>query len=102
VDATPQVGEELHVRAFVELAGLNPDDVSVELVHGRVNAGDVLSDVTRHTLELETHDLGAPAVFLGTVPLDRSGSFGYTVRVVPRHPHLASPAELGLVAYPAG
>ena len=101
VDATPQVGEELHVRAFVELGGLSPDDVAVELVHGRANAGDVLSDVSGQELELEAHDLGAPAVFLGTVPLDRSGSVGYTVRVVPRHPHLASPAELGLVAYPS-
>jgi len=39
-----------------------------------------------------------PAVFAGTVALARAGSFGYTVRVVPRHPLLASPAELGLIA----
>ena len=26
------------------------------------------------------------------------GSFGYTVRILPKNPHLASPAELGLVA----
>jgi len=32
------------------------------------------------------------------VPLERSGSFGYTVRVVPKHPLLASEAELGLIA----
>ena len=79
------------MRAFVELGGLSPDDVAVELVHGRANAGDVLSDVSGQELELESHDLGAPAVFLGTVPLDRSGSFGYTVRVVPRHPHSPRP-----------
>jgi starch phosphorylase len=30
--------------------------------------------------------------------LDRPGPFGYTVRVLPRHDGLASPAELGLVA----
>jgi len=30
--------------------------------------------------------------------LDRAGAFGYTVRVVPRHPLLVSSAELGLVA----
>ena len=32
------------------------------------------------------------------LPLRRSGSVGYTVRVVPRHPLLASPAEMGLVS----
>jgi starch phosphorylase len=32
--------------------------------------------------------------------LDRTGPFGYTVRVLPRHPNLATEAELGLVAVP--
>jgi len=39
-----------------------------------------------------------PRLYTGTVVLDRAGAFGYTVRVVPRHPLLVSPAELGLVA----
>ncbi|MFK4299810.1 hypothetical protein ABH924_004996 [Arthrobacter sp. GAS37] len=29
--------------------------------------------------------------------INRSGSFGYTVRVFPKHPSLASKAELGLI-----
>jgi starch phosphorylase len=32
--------------------------------------------------------------------LERRGAFGYTVRVLPHHPALASPAELALVALP--
>jgi starch phosphorylase len=35
------------------------------------------------------------------VSFSRAGSFGYTVRVVPRNAALASSAELGLVAVPA-
>jgi starch phosphorylase len=38
--------------------------------------------------------------YAGEVPLDQPGSFGYTVRVLPRHRLLASRAELGLVTYP--
>jgi starch phosphorylase len=38
--------------------------------------------------------------FQAEVPLDRAGSMGYTVRAVPRHPMLASGAEMGLVAFP--
>ena len=34
----------------------------------------------------------------GDVPLARTGPFGYTVRVVPRHELLSGPAALGLVA----
>ena len=33
-----------------------------------------------------------------TVELRRTGPFGYTVRVLPTHPALASAAEMGLVA----
>ena len=38
--------------------------------------------------------------YSGEVSLDQPGSFGYTVRVLPRHPLLDSRAELGLVTYP--
>lgn len=98
VDATPQVGEHLQVRAFVELGALGPDDVAVELVHGRSREGDQLTDVQYLPLELEAHELGSAAVFTGTVEFARAGGFGYTVRVVPKNPLLASPAELGLLA----
>jgi len=36
----------------------------------------------------------------GTVALDRAGSFGYTVRILPRNAYLASTAEMNLVALP--
>ena len=38
--------------------------------------------------------------FDADVALDQSGSFGYTVRVVPRNAALASVSEMGLVAVP--
>jgi starch phosphorylase len=97
VDAVPQVGDELHLRATVELDGLEPADMSVEVVYGRARDGDRLDDVKHTPLELEESD-GTHHVFAGTVALARAGSFGYNVRVVPRHPLLASPAEWGLLA----
>jgi starch phosphorylase len=36
--------------------------------------------------------------FTATVPLERTGAFGYTVRVLPHSELMADPAELGLVA----
>ncbi|MDM4764338.1 alpha-glucan family phosphorylase [Galbitalea sp. SE-J8] len=94
----PQVGDELHVRALIDLGELSPDDVKVEVVYGRARDEDRLVDIRRLPLALDSHELGAPAVFTGSVALERAGAFGYTVRVVPRHPLLATPAELGLVA----
>lgn len=103
VDAVPQVGDELHLRATVDTGGLAPSDIAVEVVYGRARDGDVLDDVHRSTLAPEEAADGvgvtstSAITFAGTVALNRAGSFGYTVRVVPRNDALASLAELGLV-----
>ena len=91
LDSIPQVGDTLKIRANVELAGLSTDDVSVEVAYGRARATDTLTDVEKAQLTL------VGDAFEATVPLDRAGSFGYTVRVLPKHPLLASDAEMGLV-----
>jgi starch phosphorylase len=98
VESVPHVGDTLRVRAHVELAGLDSNDVTVEVVYGTARDGDRIDDVRHETLELISHDLGAAATFGGEVSLGRAGSFGYNVRVTPRHTLLASPAELGLIA----
>ncbi|MFF2270804.1 alpha-glucan family phosphorylase [Agromyces sp. NPDC058136] len=89
----PVVGDELHVRAEVALGGLDPADVTVELVSGRSTADDAITGAERTVLEA----VGGGS-YEGTVTLDRAGSFGYTVRVLPASPWLTTPAELGLVA----
>lgn len=98
VDAVPTVGETLGVRARVTLGGLEPTDVKVEVVHGRAGDGDQITDVTRAVLALESTADGV-GVYGGTVALDHPGSFGYTVRVTPHHARMATPAELGLIAF---
>ncbi|OUE29890.1 Maltodextrin phosphorylase [Clavibacter michiganensis] len=92
-----QVGDELRVRAWVALGGLDAEDVTVEVVHGRTGEGDVLLDVVRHGLA-PVGGSGGQQEYAGTVPLATAGPFGYTVRVVPRHELMASSAEPGLVA----
>jgi len=98
VDTVPQVGDVLHVRAHVQLDGLSPDDVAVEVVYGRAREGDSLERTHHVALEPETAAPGIAVQFIGAVPLTRAGSFGYNVRVTPKHPLLASAAELGLIA----
>ncbi len=98
VDAVPQVGDELHVRAQVMIDGLSPSDLAVEVVYGRAREGDRLESPRYIELTPDAVVAGQPVQFTGTVPLSRAGSFGYNVRVVPRHPLLANAAELGLVA----
>jgi starch phosphorylase len=95
---SPEVGGTLHLKVFVSLGDLAPDDVEVQVVHGRVKGEDDLVATAIADLRLaESYEAGRHR-FEGELVLDRPGAFGYTVRVLPHHPGLASPAELGLVA----
>jgi glycogen phosphorylase len=96
-----QVGGVLTVHAYVALGGLAPDDVEVQAVHGRTGPDDELADARTTPMQrVESYEDGRHR-FDVSLSLDRAGSFGYTVRVVPRHEGLASVAELGLVSLPA-
>ncbi len=94
---TPLLGSELTLTATVQLAGLAADEVVVQAVVGRVDAGDALVDPeTVPMIHTGTAD-GGNEVFSMTTPLPVAGPVGYTVRVLPHHPLLAADNELGLV-----
>jgi len=92
-----QLGSALTLRAEVALGGLDPGDVHVQAVYGSVDADDRLNDVKTAILQSEPNADGTHR-YEGEIPLDRTGSFGYTVRVLPHNDLLASPTELGLIA----
>ena len=100
VGDAPEVGDTMSVRAFVALGSLSPEDVDVQLIHGRSNAEDELVDTAVESLHVAESYEGGRHRFDGEHVLDHSGAFGYTVRVIPRNDLLASPAELGVVALP--
>ncbi|WP_431905430.1 alpha-glucan family phosphorylase [Amycolatopsis thermoflava] len=86
------VGDEVVVRAKVDLAGLAPSEVEVQTVVGRVGDTDELAEPM--TVRMEPSQEGE---YTATLRLPRAGSLGYTVRILPRHDLLATPAELGKV-----
>ena len=95
---SPEVGEVLHVRAYVSLGTLAPSDVDVQVVHGRVSEADELTRTSSVSLQhVEAYEDGRHQ-FAGDLTLRRTGAFGYTVRALPSHPGLAGVAETGLVA----
>ncbi|MFC4012466.1 alpha-glucan family phosphorylase [Nonomuraea purpurea] len=100
VGDTPEVGASIELRATIALGDLEPDDVLVEAAYGKVGPHDELEHPAYAKLTVTSVDDDGHAHYTGTVPLDRTGAFGYTVRVVPDHPLAATPAELGLIAVP--
>jgi glycogen phosphorylase len=97
---SPELGSTVSLRAFVSLGELDPADVDVQVVHGRVDGQDQLSDTSVVSLgNAETLE-GGRHRYEGDIRLERTGAFGYTVRILPRHELTASEAEVGLVAFP--
>ncbi|MBX7444242.1 MULTISPECIES: alpha-glucan family phosphorylase [unclassified Arthrobacter] len=97
VSEDPQIGDTLQVNAYVALNALTPEDVCVEVAYGKAEENDTLADITMMELKVQEHLGSGRHLFSGSLVIDRSGPFGYTVRVLPRHDALASKAELGLI-----
>jgi starch phosphorylase len=93
-----QVGDALTVHAQVSLGALAPSDVQVQAVFGRATENDNLHDSAKVSLSPGPAGPDGTYTFSGAIPLERSGAFGYAVRVVPDHPLLVASTDLGLVA----
>ncbi|MGN6089228.1 MAG: alpha-glucan family phosphorylase [Actinomycetales bacterium] len=100
VGDSPELGDSVALRAFVSLGAISPDSVTVQVVHGKVDESDRLTDPVSVPMQhAETYE-GGRHRYEVDLKLDRTGPFGYTVRILPKHDLLATPAELGLVATP--
>ena len=84
------------VTVTVAMDGLAPGDLRVDVLHGtvgpdgefrpRAGDGDALAPTGGGT-------------YRGELVLTAPGSYGVTARVIPVHPALASPYELGLATW---
>jgi starch phosphorylase len=72
------------VRTAIDLAGLQPTEVRVEVVMGRVGTDGGLEDT--EVLVLPPTGLeGSLAIFEKEIVLDRTGRLGYALRISPNH-----------------
>lgn len=100
LDSPIEVGSIGEFSALVALGELVPEDVSVELVVGDVNSTDDLHNVRAYDMAPQGASHDGLLRFSAQVRKSTPGTIGYTVRVVPSHPMLASRAELGLATVP--
>ncbi|MEU1280979.1 alpha-glucan family phosphorylase [Streptomyces sp. NPDC005805] len=100
--ATAGLGSTLILRVQATLGDLGPDDVEVQAVAGRVDSDDAIRDGRTFPLKpAGGPDLDGRWTYEGPLALDRTGPFGYTVRVLPAHRLVPAGADMGLVALPA-
>ncbi len=94
------LGTEVEIRANVALGDLTPDDVVVQVVHGRVDSNDrIVNSQTPVMVATEGYE-GNRWLYTLKLELDQNGPFGYTVRILPSHRGLTSSFEMGLETLP--
>ena len=76
-----RVGDEVEVRVRVDMGQLTCEDLAVELVLGHQSAGTDLRNRVALVLDPEGAVEGGVQAFVGRQRLERSGSFGYGIRV---------------------
>jgi len=86
--------------AEVALGDLDPADVQVQVVHGRVDPDDELRSPTVDTMvAVGPGSLPGRVRFEHQVVFTHPGNFGFTVRVVPTHSDVPTYADVGHVAW---
>jgi len=95
-----EVGSQLRVTAAVQLGKLSPEDVAVEIYHGKVDSADNIEkgEVARmvHQGNGEAEGLN---MFAGAIPCRLSGQYGFALRILPKHADLGEPYEPGLILW---
>jgi starch phosphorylase len=95
-----KIGSELSVRALIKLGKAEPDDVSVELYHGCVGGrGDIKDGSAVRMVHYEKVGQDGEHWFSGLIRCRETGRHGLAVRILPRHPGLVNPHELGLILW---
>jgi starch phosphorylase len=92
------VGESLQLSARVHLGAVDPKNVRVEAYHGESENGGIKNPAVTILAESSQNGDGS-YVYQGSVPAAESGAYGFSVRVVPTHPHLMQAHELRLITW---
>jgi starch phosphorylase len=97
--AVANLGVGRSVEAVVSLGKLSPDDVQVQLIHGPAGQGEELAAPTVVSMAPAGAADDGHLRYTGSFTCQQAGRYGVTVRIVPAHEDLVSPAELGRIAW---
>jgi len=97
-NGTCSVGDPYDVQVGVTASGIDPEDLLVEVQHGRIQHDGWLTD--RESVELGFfEDRDGVLYYKGSFTCGHSGNQGYTVRVLPRHGDFGRIIEPNLVCW---
>ncbi len=93
-----QAGEAVAITAVVNLGTIEPAEVQVQVYFGATTLEEITDPEIAELTLSKTLDKGR-YLFTGTIRAEESGSYGLSVRVVPRHENVTQGHELRLIKW---
>ncbi|MEQ8757593.1 MAG: alpha-glucan family phosphorylase [Coleofasciculus sp. G1-WW12-02] len=93
------VNQSVAVKSRINLAGLTADDVQIELYQGSVNANGQIVNGVPVVMDYQGTDAHNVSIYTADISYSASGLQGLSLRVFPKHQHLSSLYEPGLVLW---
>ena len=93
-----KVGDRINPDVWVDLAGLEPEDVQVQLYYGALTAKGEIVDAHQQEMQVSGRKNGS-AGYTTEIRCAETGRQGFTVRILPRHASLIHPYLPGLIRW---
>ncbi len=94
------LGTEYPLSARIFLGALRPEDVQVELYYGVLSVNGELKDVvTQKMVRAKDPEAENGYIYQGTIRCTKSGRIGFDIRILPKHPLLVHPCDMGLIIW---
>ena len=95
-----KVGAKYSLQAEVDLGGLSPNDVEVQIYFGKMEDKNIQSNNTSINMNCVPGKNEGPIFnYKGEINCTDTGFFGFTLRILPKHPMLINQFELGLIKW---
>lgn len=99
-NVTEVAGATIEVRCQVKLPNISKEHVEVQVYYGKINEQGILELVEVIPMQLEQEDEEKKQYnYVATIHLTTGGEYGYTFRVMPKHPLLLDKENLDLVKW---
>lgn len=94
-----KVNQPIHVKARINLAGLTPQDIQVELYQGVLDDRQQIAKGVPVVMDYQGQDAEGISLYKATITHTVSGLQGLSLRVLPKHEYISSSHEVGLIRW---
>ena len=97
---TVDAGNKIKVSCKVELPNIDKDYIQTECYYGKILGNGIVEDINIMPMDLvEENNETKTYTYETKIEMKTGGNYGYTFRVMPKHPMLLDPENLNLVKW---